>query len=160
MSVRAEGWGLERCQLTAEKIKEGANLAGSKDSSYSTVNNLQSPILDLELYRNYLKNGKYMYMVRDWFQGGPLGNAMKPFGPYSNQIISRILNEHMPYQHNASIIVTHDLYILPLLNHVFNTKHTEVDFMDGILIAEIGEKVKIFTHNSEKTMGADEFSQF
>lgn len=156
-SVKAEGWGLSRCQLTAEKIYEGARTSGGTGSAYSEVSDLQSPILDLGLYRKHVKNGKYSEMVRDWFNGGPLSDAMKPYKQYSRKIISNILGGHMLNDRNITIIVTHDLYVLPIINQVFDLRNTEVDFLDGILITSKGEELDFFTKDLQRDLHRRDF---
>lgn len=156
-SVAAKGWGLKRCQLTAERIAEGAIQAGSNESRFSSILEFPSPISDLELYRKYLKEGKYFDLVRDWFSANSSMNAMRPYGPYSRDIISRIVKDHMSSEKRVTVIVTHDLHVLPMLNQVFGTNLTEVDFMDGILIARNSDRLLFFTKDSEKSLTVTDF---
>lgn len=41
---------------------------------------------------------------------------------YSRHIVSKLINEHMWLTDNVTVIVTHDLHILPLFNYVFGEK--------------------------------------
>lgn len=154
-SVAAKGWGLERCQLTAERIAQGASQAGGDDSSFSSIVDLPSPISNLDLYRKYLGEGKYFDMVRDWFSGSAM-NALKPYERYSKDIISKIARDHMPVGRRVTIIVTHDLYVLPMLNHIFGGQTTDIDFMDGIILAKSGGRMLFFDRNAQKELPLSE----
>lgn len=156
-SVAAEGWGLERCQLTAEKISEGAKLAGSAGSLYKTLLGLHSPISNYELYRKYLEDDRYFQMVSEWFSTEPYSGPMKAFRPYSMDTISSVVRDHLHSEGGPTIIVTHDLYILPLLNHVFDTQVTEVDFMDGILMARNGNSLDFYSRDAHRTLPVSDF---
>lgn len=155
--VAAKGWGLERCQITAERIAEGAQRAGSTGSRFSSISGFDSPISDLSLYQKYLSEGRYFEMVKEWVNGDSSDSPLAPYGPYSRDIISKIVNGHMSRENPVTIIVTHDLYILPMLNHIFGGQVTEVGFMDGILIESDENNLLFYTKNSEKSLSKSDF---
>lgn len=155
-SVNAYGWGLERCTATAKKIVEGAVSAGS-NAVCSTLADFQSPIQNLELYNHYLQSGKYLDMIENWFS---TDNAYSPFHPYtlySKGIISRIVNECMQLNQTITVIVTHDLHILPILNDIFGGRTTEIGFMDGIIISKNGNMLDFFSRNSSMRFVGNDF---
>lgn len=155
-SMNVHGWGLERCIITAEKIAEGARSAGI-DGKYSTLYDLQSPIKDIVLYRKFLNAGKYDIMVEDWLSSNNTDGPFWPFGQYSRRTISKVAKEHMQLINNVTVIVTHDLYILPMLNDIFGVRTTEVGFLDGILMAQGGDELDFYSKDSVKRVSKEKF---
>ena len=154
-SITAHGWGLERCVKTAKNIVDGAISAGS-NAVYTTLTDFKSPIENLDLYNNYLQTGKYIDMIEDWFSSNPTMSPFTPYDQYSRHIILRLINEHMQLTNNLTVIVTHDLHILPLLNYVFGSKTRELGFMDGIIISKSGNKLKFISNNCSKNLSCND----
>lgn len=154
-SISAHGWGLERCVITAKKIVEGATSAGIS-AVYSPLTNFQSPIKNIDLYSNYLQSGKYFEMVEDWFSSNSVRGPFIPYDMYSRHIVSKLINEHMWLTDNVTVIVTHDLHILPLFNYVFGEKK-EIGFMDGIMISKGDNMLKFFSNNYIKSFSCNDF---
>jgi broad specificity phosphatase PhoE len=145
-TITTEGWGLERCVITARKIAEGASNAGSRNCKFSIASDLQSPIENHEKYEEYLKSGRWNDMLALWLSSPSENGVMRPFKSYSRGILKEVLENHLPESNCANVIVTHDLHIFPIITAIFNRIELSVDFMDGIMISKYDDGVKIF-HN-------------
>jgi broad specificity phosphatase PhoE len=155
-SVIGHGWGLERCIITAKLIVEGAKSAGCH-VEYSTLNGFQSPIQNLNLYENYIKDGKYTDMLNDWFSSNSENGPFRPYVQYSRNIISRMLSEQLKVNNNITVIATHDLHIIPIINYIFGLKSIGIGFLSGMVIAKNGNMLEFFSENSVKQLSINDF---
>lgn len=153
--IEAHGWGLERCLVTARKIAEGARLAGSSRSRYSAITDFRMPISDVKLYRKYLEENNYHRMLMEWLSADPSQTPLIPYVDYSRHILYRVVNELMKGKGSMTVISTHDLYILPILNDIFGLLKTDVGFMDGILISRNRDSLDFFSRDSHNNMSLD-----
>jgi broad specificity phosphatase PhoE len=136
------GWGLKRCMDTAESIASGADNAARKIHRIKTLH-LRSPIADREEYDKSQRSGHWNEFLVRWLSADAKQNAMVPVDEYAQDIFRELLNPKFSGSQNTSIIVTHDLHILPLVSYVFGVPIHTLDYLDGVVIRSTSKEVQI-----------------
>ena len=119
--------------MTADAISIGARESGSAVDGPSPIN-LKHPILDLEEYNRELKSTHWEVFLDKWLRGSELIPSMIPSDQYAKQTFRSVLKEKRLKPDGATIIATHDLYIMPLLHYAFHPKRPWIDFLDGVAL--------------------------
>lgn len=156
-NVIAEGWGLERCLMTARRISEGATTAGCKRSRFNVLEDIDSPISDPQRYREYLSTGLWTQMLEDWLSDPSDGSVLKPFRSYASYVLGKVDSNHLPKRKGISVIVTHDLYIYPLLSALFEDRFPQVGFLDGLIITRNKTSLDVFNGDRRVSVARDFF---
>ena len=141
-SLSSYGWGLKRCIDTAEAIAAGADGVGCEIRERGVLR-FDSPIADRNKYDNAIRSGHWAEFVASWLSGEVQQNAMVPVDKYAPEIFRGLLDSRFCGAQNTSIIVTHDLHILPLVNYVFDMPVSTLDYLDGIVIKSSAGDVQI-----------------
>lgn len=134
-SLTSEGWGLDRCVLTARLIAEGAYDAGCRNVRFAEITELPSPVANEEKYGQQLRTGKYREMIEAWLAPGTVSDVMTSYDFYTVNVVNTLLDRHLTGKKGLTIVATHDLHILPLIRSIFGLKLTAIDFLDGIIIS-------------------------
>ena len=135
-------WGLRRCALTAEAISEGAREEGCHVLAPSVIA-LKSPIAKREEYNKALHSGQWNQFIANWLLDESPQVAMVPAQRYAKEIYRSLLAVEMRSADRITIIVTHDLHILPLVRLVFSSSSRWIDYLDGVVFRVEGEKIDI-----------------
>lgn len=135
-SYKILAWGLKRCIDTAEAISKGAQNQGCDINGPSKVN-LQSPVANNEAYYNALFSGKWDYwnkMIDDWLNDDATQSIMVPARRYARHIYKSLLAEEFNSSEKITLIVTHDLHILPLARLIFPSASRLIDYLNGVVL--------------------------
>lgn len=136
--LRVYSWGLRRCAETAEAIASGAKEEGCRTSPPEPIR-LRSPVADREKYDTVLQRGGYERLLDEWLGKGtgrsaPAEAVMVPVDEYAPEIFRGLLEDGVCGRHGTSVVVTHDLHIIPLARRVFGPEASMPGFLEGVVV--------------------------
>ncbi len=131
-NLRVHYWGLKRCAMTADAISMGAREAGSRVHGPTDIA-LKHPILNQVDYDRELKSQRWESFLTMWLKGGEQ-SAMIPSDKYAREIFRDVLKEKSSSPDGVTIVATHDLYLMPLINYIFHPATPWIDFLDGLAL--------------------------
>lgn len=126
-------WGLKRCALTAEAISEGARDEGCPVLGPYPIA-FKSPIARREEYDKALHSGQWDQFISDWLRDESPQVAMVPARQYAKEIYRALLAAELCSPGKITIVVTHDLHILPLARLFFPSSSRWIDYLDGMVL--------------------------
>ena len=141
------GWGQRRCHETADAIAEGAREKGRAVRRSGGLS-MRGPISDFAAYKEWILAGKYLEMLDVWQQAGDTKGSLTPIAEYSPHVFREILDTRISPPGEASVIVTHDFHIFPLACHAMGTPVRIPDYLDGIVIGETEDGMRVGYHGS------------
>ncbi len=136
------GWGHRRCHETADAIAEGAR---ETDRAVRRPGDLSlgGPISNYAAYKEWILSGRYLEMLETWQRAGDTKGGLTPIAKYSPHVFREILDPSISPPKEVSVIVTHDFHIFPLACHAFGTLVETPDYLDGIVIGETENGLRV-----------------
>jgi broad specificity phosphatase PhoE len=141
-SLAIYSWGLKRCAETADAIASGAERAGCEIIDRKEIG-LKSPIADRGKYDAALRAGDYNRMLNDWLSPETKQTTMVPVDEYAPEIFGELLDSSTYSQHRTTVVVTHDLHVIPLARHVFGFPIPMPGYLDGLVAKANSKQVQI-----------------
>ena len=135
-------WGQRRCVETADAIAEGAREKGRPVRRLGSLS-LGGPISDYAAYKEWILAGKYQEMLDAWQRAGDTKGSLTPIAEYSPHVFREILDPRISPPMEVSVVVTHDFHIFPLACHAFGTLVGLPDYLDGIVIGETENGMRV-----------------
>jgi broad specificity phosphatase PhoE len=133
-------WGQKRCAETASAMAEGLVEGGASISAQDNLR-LSGPISDYPAYKEMILTGQWQKMLDLWQRADSRAKGLTPVAEYASSSFREILNSRNSPPNQLTIIVTHDLHILPLACHAIGTSVLLPDYLDGFVIAEQNDKM-------------------
>ncbi|MDG6998203.1 MAG: histidine phosphatase family protein [Nitrososphaerota archaeon] len=150
-TLRIHHWGSKRCFMTADAISIGARENGSTVDGPSPIN-FKHPILDLEAYNRELKSTHWEVFLDRWLKGSDHIPSMTAADQYAKETFCAVMSEKRSKPDGATIIATHDLYIMPLVHYAFHPKKPWIDFLDGVALKVRGDDLVVAFDGQEKKL--------
>ena len=75
-------------------------------------------------------------MLELWQRGRDIRNSLTPLAEYAPSVFSNILGQASGEGESLSVIVTHDLHVLPLISYALGKVVEPPDYLDGLVIGE------------------------
>jgi broad specificity phosphatase PhoE len=144
-SYKILGWGLKRCVDTAEAISAGARDGGCPITGLKSIV-LKSPVANREAYYRALFSGKWDLwnkMIDDWLNNDTQQTIMIPARQYAREVYQSLFAEEFSSSDKITVIVTHDLHILPLARLLFPFTSRYLDFLNGIVLKVNGDQITV-----------------
>jgi len=135
-------WGQRRCLETANAIAEGVREKGRPVHRLGSLS-LGGPISDYAAYKEWILSGRYQEMLNAWQGAEDTKGSLTPIAEYSPHVFREILDPRISPPKEVSVIVTHDFHIFPLACHAFGTLVGLPDYLDGIVIGEAENGMRI-----------------
>jgi broad specificity phosphatase PhoE len=158
-SLRVHHWGSKRCFMTADAISIGARENGSNVNGPDPVN-LRHPILNFDDYNRELKSTHWETFLEKWLKGKEPIPSMIPADQYAKEILRSVVREKRSKPEGATIIATHDLYIMPLIHYTFRPEKPWIDFLDGIALKVRGDDVEAAYDGETKQLTHAELASY
>lgn len=140
-TMRVHHWGLKRVVMTAEAISIGARESGIKVHGPTPIP-LRHPISNQEEYDRNLRSKTWEAFLNAWLKGAEQ-SAMIPADRYAREIYRDVLREKSLAPDGITIVTTHDLYLMPLINYIYHPSSPWIDFLDGVAIKIHKDKVSM-----------------
>ena len=135
-SFQVFGWGEKRCVETAEAISKGAQRESAEVIGPVSIN-LKSPIADRIAYDKALFSFKWDLwdrMISDWLIDETPQTIMLPARKWAKEICHALISKTFCLHGKISIIVTHDLHILPVCRLFFPSASRSLDYLNGVVL--------------------------
>jgi broad specificity phosphatase PhoE len=133
--VNVVSWGQSRCAETATAVAEGLTEGGASVSAAATLN-LNGPISDHSAYKEMITSNRWQEVLELWQRAASTKGSLTPIAEYASSSFTEILASTTSPPNQLTLIVTHDLHILPLARHAAGTKVPLPDYLDGFVISE------------------------
>ena len=157
-TLRIHHWGSKRCFMTADAISIGARENGSSVEGPTPIG-LRHPILNMEEYNRELKSTHWEVFLNKWLRSSELVPSMIPADQYAKEVFRSVLREKRSKPNGATIIATHDLYIMPLVHYAFHPEKPWIDFLDGVALKIRDDDLVVAFDGKEKQLPFTELAK-
>ena len=135
-------WGSRRVTETAKAVAIGLaktkrNVVGPSPIVFP------SPIRNCKEYEKAFASGRWNEYVENWLSGQNPQAAFLPVETYAKATYQSLLDEKYCASGKVSIIITHDLHIMPLIKYAFPSFRSWIKYLDGIVLKDDGDKILI-----------------
>lgn len=144
------GWGLRRCVETAAAIALGLGDEGAIVRSMGNLD-LKGPISDHSVYDDMIRTGRMQEMLDSWQRAEDVKRSLIPIAEYGPMVFRAILDQATSRRDELTLVVTHDMHILPLASHAMRTTVDLPDYLDGLVIGSMGRKISVGYGQMEKS---------
>ena len=134
-------WGSRRVIETAKAISIGlaktkTNVIGPNKFDYP------SPVRNREEYEKAFALDNRDEYVQLWLSGKNQ-LAFSPVQTYAKATYQSLIDEKYCSSGKVTIIVTHDLHIMPLIKYVFPSFNSWIEYLDGIVMKDNGDRILV-----------------
>jgi broad specificity phosphatase PhoE len=142
MTARVYSWGQRRCAETAQVIADSMSERDVETEGPERLE-LKGPISNLAAYKEFIATDRTQEMLDSWQRGEDINGSLVPVAEYAPEVLRRILGLSGGLRNGLALVVTHDLYILPIISHAFRRPVEPPDYLDGIVIGQDTDQVNL-----------------
>ncbi len=135
-------WGSRRVIETAEAITIGLKQAKRNAIGPSQIF-FASPMKNSKEYERAFYSGHWNEFIENWMNGKNPQTAFYPVEEYAKTTYRSLLDEKYCTTGKVTIIVTHDLHIMPLIKYAFPSFCCWLKYLDGIVLKDDGDKINV-----------------
>jgi hypothetical protein len=143
-SFQVFSWGSRRVIETAQAISAGMSQTGNRKVEVSSAV-FESPIKNREEYEKAFALGHWNEFIKNWLKGDgeTSQSAFLPVQSYAKKTYKALLGEKFCSPGKITILVTHDLHIMPLVKFAFPSFCSWLDYLDGIVIRDYSHNILV-----------------